>query len=156
MFPARQRISPVHALVILLLLGMTQAAHAQVGIRSGVAQVSLTARSLPQVSIPAVEPARQISRSGTLVEASTTVRWNANAGSRLMVRGGTSTNRIWVQDVNGEYQELTGAAPVTVARDRNGAGQREREVRYRVEVRENSELATPLPVLYEIAINPAF
>jgi hypothetical protein len=136
-------------------MALSQAAQAQVGIRSGSAQLTLIARSAPHASIRTVEPARQIGRSGTLVEASTLVRWSANTGHRLLVRGGAPASRIWVQDLNGVYQELTGASSVTVARHQHGGGQWERQVRYRVEASGNGELAGPLQVQYEIAVNPA-
>lgn len=152
---ATGQISLVQSLVLILLFGLAQTAAAQVGSKSGVAQVTLMARSLPQGSIRDIAPTRQIGRIGTIVEVSTVVRWSANTGYRLMVRSGIPALRIWVQGVNGDYQELTGGSSVTVARDQHGAGQWEREVRYRVEVSENGELTGPLPVRYEIAVNPA-
>jgi hypothetical protein len=139
---------------LILVLGSSPVA-AQVGLQSGVAQVALIARTAPGGSIRAVEPPRQTGRAGRIVEASAVVQWSANTGYRLLVRGGVPTYRVWVQDLNGEYQELTGAASVTVARGQHGAGQWERVVRYRIELPENAELTGPLPLRYEIAINPS-
>jgi hypothetical protein len=144
----------MHCLMGLLLMGLAQNADAQVGIRSEVAQMTLTARSVPQGLIRAVEPARQIGRNGTTIEATMMVRLSANTGYRLAVRGGLTANRIWVRDVNGVYQELTGTSSVTVARNQHGAGEWEREVRYRVAVSEEKELSESLPVRYELAIDP--
>lgn len=151
---APRTINLVHALTGLLLV-LPQTAEAQQGIRSGLAQVTLIAHSAPQGSIRAVEPARQISRNGTIIEATMMVRLSANTGYRLAVRGGAPGKRIWVRDVNGAYQELTGASAVTVARHQRGAGEWEREVRYRVEVSGNDELSELLPVRYDLALDPA-
>jgi hypothetical protein len=144
----------VHSLVGLLLVGLARNADAQVGIRSEVAQVTLLARSVPQGSIRAVEPARQIGRSGPTVDATMLVRSSANTGYRLLVRSEVPAHRIWVRDVNGVYQELTGASVVTVARHRHGAGERESEVLYRLEMSGTRELSESLPVHYELAIDP--
>lgn len=143
------------ALVLLALVFTTNVVEAQVGIRSGLARVTLVARRAPEGSIQSAGPAQQTGRVGQFVEASAMVRFRANSGYQLMVRGiGTSSARIWVQDVNGEYRELTGASPVTVARGSHTVGQWEREVRYRLEVGEGAELAGPLPVRYEMRVNP--
>jgi hypothetical protein len=147
-------IDLVHCLMGLLLMGLAQNADAQVGIRSEVAQMTLTARSVPQGLIRAVEPARQIGRNGTTVEATMLVRFSANTGYRLVVRSGIPANRIWVRDVNGVYQELTGASVVTVARQQHGAGELESEVSYRVELSGKRDLSESLPVHYELAIIP--
>jgi uncharacterized protein YcfJ len=142
------------ALVAMLVLGLTSGAEAQVGIRSGVAQLTLVARSAPQASIRTIEPIRHTARARGIIEASTTIGLSANSGYRLVVRStGSATSRIWVLDANGVYQELTGTSSVTVAGDVRG-GQLESQVRYRVEAPERGELADPLPVRYEIAINP--
>jgi hypothetical protein len=152
--PASRKIHLVHSLVGLLLVAPAQTVDAQQGIRSGVAQVTLIARSAPQGSIRAVEPARQIGRNGTIIEATMVVRLSANTGYRLIVRGGLPAPRIWVRDVKGVYQELTGASAVTVGRRQHGAGEWEGEVRYRVETSGKRELSEPLPVRYELAIDP--
>ena len=151
---ARRKIHRVPSLVALLVAPL-QSADAQQGLGSGLAQVTLIARSAPQGSIRAVEPARQIGRNGTIIEATMMVRLSANTGYRLAVRGGLPANRTWVRDVNGVYQELTGAAAVTVARHQHGAGEWEREVHYRVEMPEEKELSESLSVRYELALDPA-
>ena len=152
---ARHRIGLVPYMVLALALGAGRSADAQIGLQSRVAEVALVARSLPQGAISEVEPAREIGRAGTIVEASVVMRWIANTGHRLVVRGGSRASRIWVQDVNGKYQELTAGSPVTVARDPHGLGERERAVRYRMEVGGSEALTARLPVHYEIAVNPA-
>ena len=150
-----RKIHLVPSLVGLVLAAPLQSAEAQQGIRSGLAQVTLIARSAPQGLIRAVEPARQTGRNGTTIEATMMVRLSANTGYRLAVRGGPPANRIWVRDVNGVYQELTGASAVTVARHQHGAGEWEGEVHYRVEVPEEKELSESLSVRYELALDPA-
>jgi hypothetical protein len=143
------------ALILLGLVSSIGTAEAQVGIRSGLSQVGLIARRAPEGSIQAVTPAQQAGRMGQLVEASTTLRLSANSEYQLTVRGlGTASERIWVRDVNGAYQKLTGGASITVARGSHTNGQWEREVQYRVEVGQGDQLAGPLPVLYEMRINP--
>jgi hypothetical protein len=152
---ALPKIHLVHSLVGLLLVAPAQSANAQEGIRSGLAQVTLMARSAPRGSIRSVEPARQIGRKGTMIEATMLVRVSANTGYRLAVRSGIPANRIWVRDVNGVYQELTRASVVTVARGPHGAGEWEGEVRYRVEMSATRELSESLAVRYELAIDPS-
>ncbi|HYF40366.1 MAG TPA: hypothetical protein VD930_11800 [Gemmatimonadales bacterium] len=146
-----RKVNLVSASAVLLLVALTANAEAQVGIRSGVAQVTLLARSAPQSTLPALLPVRETGRSGTIVEAAVNVRWGANTDHRLVIRRAAPAGRIWVQDVNGVYQELSGGA-VVVAKD--GAGLRELEVRYRIEVLENEKLTGAPPVRYEIAVNP--
>lgn len=147
-----RRVNPIGSLAVLLFLALSATAEAQVGIRSGAAQVTLLARSAPQGSLPAVQPLRETGRIGKIAEAAVTLRWRANTDHRLMIRGAAPQRRIWVQDVNGVYQELGGGA-VTV--DQGGAGVREREVRYRIEIEENEKVTGALPVRYEIAVAPA-
>jgi hypothetical protein len=143
------------ALILLGLVSSIGTAEAQVGIRSGLSQVALIARRAPEGSIQAVSPAQQAGRVGRAVEASTTVRLSANSEYELTVRGfGSSSERVWVRDVNGAFQELTGGSSITVARGSHTKGQSEREVHYRVEVGQSGELASQLPVLYEMRIKP--
>jgi hypothetical protein len=127
---------------------------AQVGLSSGVSQVALFARSAPRGSIQGVSGQRENGRDGAVRQLSVTVRMSANTGYQLRVqRSGNPTNRIWVRSADGRFQELASGVPVTVASDRHGAGQWERQVEYRVEVAEGSEPAG-LPVRYEIAVDP--
>jgi hypothetical protein len=141
------------ALVTLgAILGLPGVTQAQVGIPSGLTQVALVAHVAPRGSIQGVSADRETSRMGILREASVTVSMSANTGYRLIVRSaGTSTSRIWVRSVTGEFQELTAGSSVTVARDTHTAGQWAREVQYRIESAGNTD---GLPVRYEIAISP--
>jgi hypothetical protein len=144
------------ALVGLLVLGSAQAAEGQVGLTSGMAQVTLVARIAPRGSIQAVGAQRETARQGTVREVSVTVGLSANTGYQLIVRGtAVPASRVWVRSATGEYQELTSGTSVTVARDTRCAGQWQREVQYRIETSDaaGSELQN-LPVRYEIAINP--
>jgi hypothetical protein len=144
------------ALVALVAVVSPLALEAQVGLRSGMAQVALVARVAPRGSIQGVSPHRETGRLGSVREASVMVRWSANTGYQLIVRGtGVRTSRIWVQAASGEFQELTAGSSVTVAQDSRRAGQWEREVRYRIESADAATDDLPvLPVRYEIAINP--
>lgn len=144
------------ALVALVAVVSPLTLEAQVGLRSGMAQVALVARVAPRGAIQGVSAQRETGRSGSVREASVMIRWSANTGYRLIVRGsGVQTSRIWVQASSGEFQELTAGSAVTVAQDSRRAGQWEREVRYRIESADaaTGDLAV-LPVRYEIAINP--
>jgi hypothetical protein len=133
------------------MLALPQVAYGQVGITSGMTQVALVARVAPRGSIQGVSAERETGRMGALREASVTVRMSANTGYRLVVKAaGTSTSRIWVRAMTGEFQELTAGSSVTVARDAHRAGQWEREVQYRIE---GGDLNS-LPVRYEIAVSP--
>lgn len=139
---------------LLLTFGMASPAVAQIGIQSGVARVTLVARSEPHGSIQAVAPARQTTSVGGIVAGSMVVRFSANSGYRLMVRStGIPGSRVWVQDVSGEYQELTSGSAITVARDNHCGNALEREVHYRMEAPEDQ--TTEIPVRYELAINPS-
>jgi hypothetical protein len=144
------------ALVGLLAVGSAQAAVSQVGLSSGLAQVTLLARIAPRGSIHGVGAQRETARQGTVREVSVMVGLSANTGYQLIVRGTSApASRVWVRAVTGEYQELTAGASVTVARDTRCAGQWQREVQYRIETSDaaGSELQN-LPVRYEMAINP--
>jgi hypothetical protein len=141
---------------IVAALGMVFAlpgvAHSQVGISSGVAQVALVAHIAPRGSIQGVSAERETGRTGSVREASVTVRVAANTGYQLVVRGtAVAASRIWVRSVDGEFRELTSGSSVIVARGAHAAGQWDREVQYRIE---SAGDLNSLPVRYEIAINP--
>ena len=140
----------------LALVTAPQMLEAQVGLTSSMAQVALVARSAPRGSIQGVSAPRETGRSGSVQEASVTVRLSANTGHQLIVRGtGAPSSRIWVRAVNGEFQELTAGSSVTVARNGHSAGQWDREVQYRIETPDAADInQQALPVRYEIAINP--
>jgi hypothetical protein len=156
---ARRQVISLTSRTLALLLGSvltSQQAAAQVGLTSGMAQVALVARIAPRGSIQGVGAQRETGRTASVREVSVMVRMSANTGYQLLVRGTTTpTSRIWVRAANGAFQELTAGSSVTVARDTHCAGQWEREVRYRIETidSDNTELR-PLPVRYEVAINP--
>lgn len=144
------------AAIGMVVLATPRVAESQIGLISGMAQVTLVARIPPRGSIQGVSAQRENGRTGTLREASVTVRVSVNTGYQLLVRAaGVPTSRIWVRAVTGEFQELTAGSPVTVARDTRCAGQWEREVHYRIESSGPDDAASnALPVRYEIAINP--
>jgi hypothetical protein len=120
------------------------------------AQVTLVARIAPRGAIQMAGRTRETNRAGVIREASAVVRLSANTGYRLLVRGtGSPKSRIWVRDADGKFQELTAGSSVTVAHTARAAGQCEREVHYRIEMTESGAPLTPLPVRYEMAINPS-
>jgi hypothetical protein len=126
------------------VIGFARTAEAQVGIQSGVAQVSLIARSLPQGSLQAV------AGEGTL-----NLRVSANKGYSLVVRGASQTtgSRTWVRSVNGEFQEVTPGSSVTVVRDQDGTVDVQQTIEYRVESATAGE-QDRLPFTYELHIAP--
>jgi hypothetical protein len=135
-----------------MVFALPGVAQSQVGISSGVAQVALVAHIAPRGSIQGVSAERETGRTGSVREASVTVRVAANTGYQLVVRGtAIAASRIWVRNVDGEFRELTSGSSVTVARGAHAAGQWDREVQYRIEAAGD---LNSLPVRYEIAINP--
>lgn len=143
------------AFIGLAVLGLQRVSEAQVGLTSGVARVSLLARVAAQGSIHSISAPREILRLGELRELSSTVRLSANAGYQLQVRGIPGTvSRLWVQAANGEFRELAPGASVTVAENHQGTQEREREVRFRIEVPAGGTAPTELPMRYEMAISP--
>jgi hypothetical protein len=139
----------------LAVLGSPEASEAQVGLRSGVAQVTLLARVPAQGSIEGISVPRETRRVGQVSEATGSVRLSANTGYQLQVRRipGAPT-RMWVQASNGTFQELTPGASITVAQDQQSAGETEREVRFRIEIPSNETAPAALPVRYEMALKP--
>jgi hypothetical protein len=143
------------AAVATLLLANPRVSQGQVGLTSGMAQVTLAARIPLRGSIQSLGEGRETGRVGAIREASMKVTLSANTGYRLIVRpSGVPTSRVWVRAATGEFQELTPGSSITVARDAHCAGQWEREVQYRIEMPEGAEALGPLPVRYEISINP--
>jgi hypothetical protein len=136
----------------LVVLSTPRLAQSQVGLTSGLAQVTLVAHVAPRGSIQDVGALQETRSLGTVREASVMVRLSANTGYQLRVSAaGVSTSRIWVRSVTGQFQEITPGSSVTVARDSRRAGEWEREVQYRIE---SAGDLNSLPVRYEIAINP--
>jgi hypothetical protein len=128
---------------------------AQVGITSGVGQVTLIARAPLQGSLEglAVHPGIGL-RGGD--QGTITLRISANSGYRLVVRGSGMTPadaRIWVRSVSGEFQEVTQGSSVVVADDSQPAAEKERQLEY---LRDSSgDPALRLPLQYELQISPA-
>jgi hypothetical protein len=148
---ASNRVLARALILVAVTLSLPSVARSQVGISSGLTQITLVARVAPHGSIKGVSAERETGRMGGLREASTTVRLSANAGYRLVVKAaGTPSSRVWVRAVTGEFQELTAGSSVTVARGTQ-AVESEREVQYRIESA-GDELG--LPVRYELAIAP--
>jgi hypothetical protein len=153
---ARQGINPVgKALILGCILAVPTQLRAQVGLSSAVAQIQLVARVAPRGSVEAVSSIREIARTGNIRESSVTIRFSANTGYRLVVRGtNVSGSRIWVRTANGEFEELKTGGSVTVGRDGHCAGQWEREVYYKIEANEPTADVIDIPVRYEIEIDP--
>ena len=167
--PELQRWSPVSTVkqrsiaarlalagLIFGLLTSASTADAQVGIRSGVAQVTLVARSLPQGTLQRVGGETWTRLDGGLREGSLTLRVSANSGYSLVVRGASQTagSRTWVRSLNGVFQELTAGSSVTIARHPEGTLNLEQAIEYRVEPAAAGEQALP-PVTYELHIAPS-
>ena len=90
------------------------------------------------------------------MEAVTTVRLSSNAGYRLMVRGlEGSTSRVWVRSSRGEFVLLTAGISVAVARATRGSAEALQDVYFRFEAPVSGSTPPPLPVRYELAIDPA-
>jgi hypothetical protein len=129
-----------------------RAAHAQVGMTSGLAQVSLVVRAASQASMPAAGLPRRIVRGGTLSEAVVTLQLQANSGYRLVAQQSAgAASRVWVH-VDGTYQELTPGSALTVSRER--AGSSEREVRYMTDA-STATAFTEAPIRFEMVVDPA-
>jgi hypothetical protein len=111
---------------------------------------------MPQVGLP-----RDTGRQGSLREARVAVSMTANVGYRVIVRGTGATKspgsgptgRIWVLGADGRFHELGGGTAVTVMRV-HAAGESEREIVYRIEDSPDTGSVHPLPVRYDLAVNP--
>ena len=138
-----------------LLCLQSSVAAAQVGLASAIGSVALVAHVDPHGTISSVTPPRETGRTGLLREAVTTVRLFSNTGYRLIVRGlAGSTSRVWVQAATGEFVPLTPGGSVTVARKTRGSGETLQDVHFRFEAPVSGGTLPPLPVGYEIAIDP--
>jgi hypothetical protein len=83
------------------------------------------------------------------------VRLAANTGYRLIVRGAQPTGaRLWVRAADGRFHELVAGTPITVARNATGTGDCEQQVHYRMESDNAGLSPAPLPVRYEVAVDP--
>lgn len=138
----------------VLCLGPLPAA-AQVGLASAVGSVTLVAHVDPQGSISSVTTPRPTSQTGLLMEAVTTVRLSSNAGYRLIVRGlEGSTSRVWVRSTTGAFVLLTAGTSVPVAAAARGSAETRQDVYFRFEMPVSGGTPPPLPVRYELAIDP--
>ncbi|HKP48992.1 MAG TPA: hypothetical protein VJU17_03175 [Gemmatimonadales bacterium] len=115
----------------------------------------LVAHVDPQGSISSVTPLRPTNQAGLLMEAVTTVQLSSNAGYRLIVRGwGGSTSRLWVRSTTGEFVRLTAGTSVAVAGAAHGSKETLQDVYFRFEAPDSGGTLPPLPVRYELAIDP--
>jgi hypothetical protein len=131
-------------------------ATAQVGLASTVGSVMLVAHADPQGSISSVTPPRLTSQTGLLMEAVTTVRLSSNAGYRLLVRAlEGAPSPVWVRSATGEFVQLTAGSSVTVAGAPRGSKEMLQDVYFRFEAPDSGGTLPPLPVRYELAIDPA-
>jgi hypothetical protein len=158
----RQTMGSIRQMVALswaLAGSLTGVASAQVGLSSGLARVTLTARVASRGSIESVASIREQGRQGVMCDVSVVVRLSANAPYRLIVQrsqaGGDRTGQIWVCAADGGFQPLDADAGIVVARESLGTGSSERQVYFRVEWADTlSGPVNALPVRYEIAIDP--
>ena len=152
MLPTIGRWLTALSVVALTLPGTAQA---QVGLSSGVAQVTLVARSSPRAALQSVRTIAVTGRQGAFKEAAVGLRLSANSAYRLRVHrtSGHSRARLWVRAVDGSYHELRAGSPVTVGRGSHASGDSESTVRYRLETTAQDR-AIVLPVRYEIAVDP--
>jgi hypothetical protein len=136
-------------------LAAAQGASAQVGLSSGIQQITLLARVPVRASLQEVIPLED-KASGSIRETSVRVRLAASAGCRLMVRGVQPTAaRIWVRAADGRFHELVAGTPVTVARNATGNGDWVQEIHYRTEREDARGTQAPLRVRYEVVVDPA-
>jgi len=109
----------------------------------------------PHGSISSITPPRETGQTGLLREAVTTVRFSSNAGYRLIVRElEGSTSRVWVRSAAGEFVLLTAGTSVPVARATRGSGEMLQDIYFRFEAPVSGGPPPPLPVRYELAIDP--
>ena len=88
------------------------------------------------------------------MEAVTTVRLSSNAGYRLIVRGLEGSSRVWVRSSTGEFVRLTAGSSVLVASAPRGSNETLQDVYFRFEAPVSGGTLPPLPVGYELAIDP--
>jgi hypothetical protein len=151
------------ALPVAVVFASAQRADAQVGLVSRESRVALVAHVPAVASIRDVGALRVLRAQGSVQEAKVTLRIASNGGYRLLVLGTPNSTeslqrksgRIWVQGLDGSFQELKENSPVTVSHDRRHAGEWERDIVYRFETSGPADGIPSLPVRYEIAVNPS-
>ena len=148
------------ALGVLAVAGPTTA-EAQIGLTSGGAQIVMTARVGPGVSINGVSEIQETVRQGTLSEVTVKLRLSPNTGYRVVAVGTAQVSskaqpasRLWVRAENGRFEEVSSGTAVTVVRGRHAVAGREPEVSFRSEASESVAGSNVLPVRYEIRIDP--
>ena len=142
-------------LLAVILLAAAQSGSAQVGLASGTQQVALVARVPARAALQEVISLRD-KVSGSIRETSVRVRLAANTGYSLIVRHAqTSGSRLWVRTDDGRFHELVAGTPITVARNAPGNEECEQEVQYRLESEDARVTQAPLPVRYEVVVDPA-
>lgn len=141
-------------LLAVTLFAAAGSASAQVGLSSGAQRVALLVRVPARASLQEVVPLQEKAR-GSIRETSVRVRLAANTGYRLIVRAAQPTgSRLMVRAADGQFHELVAGTPVTVARHAPGTGEQDQEVHYRIESADARVPQAPLPVRYEVAVDP--
>ena len=144
----------------VLALGDAAPLHAQVGLASGAARITLVGRVTPGASIVRVTPARETARRGGSRDETVGVRLSANTSYRLIVVGtgpassrAEPARRLWVRAENGPFVEVRSGAAVTVARGRHAVAEEARVV-FRSAHSGSAQQLQVLPVRYELRIDP--
>lgn len=149
------------AALVAALLAWSGEAQAQVGLASRDAPISLVARVPAGAAMEEVSSARTIAVRGSIREAAVTVRLTSNSGYRLIVHGirteqhPSAAGRIWVLGVDGNFHQLVGGFPVTVAHEKQTAGESARDVVFRIEHSAELLEQQSVPVRYDVAVNPS-
>jgi hypothetical protein len=140
------------AIVGIALTSLAGRVHAQVGLTSGLARVTLVASTAQAGAIQSVS--RVSGGANAPHDATLAVRMSANTGYSLMVRAVPTarTGRVWVRTLTGEFQELKPGSSVTVAREAQSAGTLEQQVHYRLD--SPASEAADLPVRLELRLDP--
>src|SRR5688572_5037199 len=130
-------------------------AQAQIGLSSGIAQITLVARSSPTAALQSVGPVVDIGRKGAFQEATVGLRLKANSPYRLRVHrtSSQSQSRLWVRAVDGSYHELRPGSPVTVGSGSHASSSSESTVHYRLQPTAGGRVMV-LPVRYEVVLDP--
>jgi hypothetical protein len=148
--PASARVCKLLVAMALLSPSVGTGLQAQVGLSSGVSQISLMVRAPSHAAMPAVSVHRQIGRRGDLREAALRIHLLANSSYRLVARGNVgSTSRVWVQVANDDYQELIPGKSVALPGTRRGSS--EREIHY---LTDGGTSSAELPLHFELVVDP--
>lgn len=142
------------ALGVLALMSVSTA-WAQVGLASGVSQVTLVVRSAPRASALAVGSIHRTGRQGDMTHATMDLQLSASSPYRLVVRGvlGATGGQVWVQSVDGTYHQVVAGSSVTVAHGSRAPAHFRRQVKFQFDRGVPSALSK-LPVRYELVMVP--